>query len=149
MNLRWALILIFFLSGCGFNGETMFEKHVYADVSQVTLILSGKVQCMHCPMFFEFKASDDVVDKIIKQQALSPVVESFAEVRKLNELVARYAESWPSVDSSGSALVLAVFYSGENYEYEPAFRVLMRENGKIYFITSGFFNKEHYYKDNA
>jgi hypothetical protein len=127
----------------------MFSRHVYDGNEVVELLGSGKVQCMHCPMFFKFIASEEAVEEIISSTGMQPVLKQAERVDDLNRLISRDSEWWVPVGNFSPDRVIGVSYEGEDYHYESAFRILIQKGDTIYYITSGHFNPEHYSKDNA
>ena len=141
------LLLFLMLSGCGdFNAEAMFKSHgISVKQEEIHNLRGGKVSCLHCPMYFMFDTKPELVEKFISEHQLQQVRTLSPEIREIVSLVEREASWWQLGNPTTQDKVYWIHFSPKQPELESAFRLLVVQNMKTFFVTSGHFNPADYH----
>lgn len=141
-----VLVLLALLGGCGdFDTETMFNLHVVSPAAiEIQKLRGGKVSCLHCPMYFAFEGNQMLIQRIILAHRLQEVTTLSEDIRQVEELVKREAPWWEMPNPAGQDKVYWIQYEPKHAGYDMAFRLLMVRGNRLFFITSGFFNRADY-----
>lgn len=134
------------LGACGgFDTERMFSAHV-ASVPRdsVHALKGGKVNCLHCPMYFSFDSDSNLTTKIVSEHKLKEIHKPTEKILQIERLVKREAHWWQMAAPDEQDRIYWVEYEPKHPALESAFRLLVVKNKKTYFITSGHFNHEQY-----
>ena len=128
----------------------MFAAHVtIAPSGSVTNLRAGKVSCLHCPMYFAFDMTPNLIESIIATHQLKKLTSVPQAVRELEALVQKDAPWWQLADLKAHDKIYWVSYTAKQHELEPAFRLLVLKKNRAFFITSGYFNNDYYVLDTA
>lgn len=141
-----ACVFAILLSSCGeFDTEGMFNRHVIASrPGDVRALRGGKVSCMHCPMYFAFDADQRLVSKIVSAHHLQQVVGLLEDIQQIEDIVKRDASWWALATPEKGDKVYWIQYKPKQAESDPAFRLLVVRGEKLFFITSGHFDRANF-----
>lgn len=142
-NLFLILSLFALLIGCGdFDAETNFNTQaISVKHNEIRNLRGGKVSCLHCPMYFMFDADPALIAKLISEHQLQQVGTLSSDMRDIEDLVKKDASWWQLEKPEPQDKVYWIHYSPKRPELESAFRLLVIQNTKAFFITSGNFNR--------
>ncbi len=140
-----ALLSIFVFAAVWLLNESpgrAFERLVYPDRSVAQSLRFGQASCMHCPRYFRFDASPDVIHQIIVQREL----ESVAVMPEFMEqtIVLFDEDWWIDLATLARAKKYWVFY--EHVDGESRMRLALVDGSTIYFASTGFPEVERYRK---
>lgn len=126
----------------------MFKRHVVSGIDFDTAkVSSGKVGCMHCPMYFRFISSTEINRKIIQSHGLVETQMRPEVVSDLNRVIVTEVNWWDLDPMSQNAKVYLANYTPKDPSNEKEFRIMITKGKITYFITTGYFNKAHYERE--
>ena len=64
------------------GSSILFERQVYPDWTVAHGLKTGQASCMHCPWYYRFDTSPEVIQQIIVQRAQQRVRLAFSSVGK-------------------------------------------------------------------
>ena len=142
-----TLALVLTLSGCSdFNAKAMFESHgVAVKPEEIRNLRGGKVSCLRCPMYFMFDTKPELVEKFIAEHQLQQVRTLSPEMREIASVVEREASWWQLGNPTAQDKVYWIHFSPKRPELDSAFRLLVVQDMKTFFVTSGHFNPDDYH----
>lgn len=134
------------LNGCGeFDEYANFNSNaIPVKRDEIHNLRGGKVSCMHCPLYFMFDAEPALIEKLVAEHRLQQLRVRSPEIREIEELVQREANWWQLGRPGEQDKVYWVRYISKRPEDESAFRLLVVQNAKAFFITSGNFDRAAY-----
>ena len=109
----------------------------------ITEIQGGKVECMHCPMFFRFNGGLNVRRAIVDEYELTEVREYPDIVIQLDNIIREQVEWWDlDIASTNSKIYWAYYESNDGSTFR--LKILIANENANYVITDGFFREENY-----
>jgi hypothetical protein len=138
----FAVAILF--GSCGFSDETHFKNHVIDEAKSIKELKYGSAPCMHCPMYFRFEATSDVIAKLIAKHELNEI-ESVPEL--MQQVISLLdAKWWIDKQSLLSTKKYWIEYEPKSFADEPRMRLMLVRGGTVYFATTGYFDKSKYRK---
>jgi hypothetical protein len=150
MRFCWIILLSISVFACSGDAGNLFSSNVVEPTAgEVKNLKAGKIDCLHCPMYFSFDATPPLVERIIVTHELKQLVSLTPAGKQVERLVRTKANWWQSATVPSKDQIYWVHYSARSPALESAFRLLVIKNGRAFFITSGHFSRENYVEDNA
>ncbi|MBL0124812.1 MAG: hypothetical protein IPP88_19540 [Betaproteobacteria bacterium] len=113
----------------------VFERQVYPDRAVAQGLKVGQASCMHCPMYYRFDTSHEVIQQILSRRELESVA---AMPEYMEQTIALFDEGW-WIDSA----ILA--RARKNWVlYKPVgggesqMRLALVDGTTVYFASTGF-----------
>ncbi len=140
------LLLLLPLSACfEFNAEQMFQQHALPQAAPYLTQLQGEQlkACLQCPIYFKFHAPPEIIQQIIRHQQLAKAPRTPAFIPVINHDIHQQSDWWPNRESVQDTVYWRYLEPkiGGN---EPAYRILMQQQGHWFFISSGPFHRDYY-----
>jgi hypothetical protein len=139
MRLRLTLFMVSLLTACT-PASSLFPGHVY-DGAGAELVHAERAHCMHCPAYFEFRATQNVVEAIVAHHELVPI-RSLPECLAAADTLGKRNLQWWKLPANVE--IYGVCYTPIEDGYETQFRMLARAGNTAYFMTSLGFQPKHY-----
>jgi len=130
--------------------EELFNRFVYeGSLKEIKNLESGRVSCMHCPLFFKFEADSDskINNAIISKYGLEEVNEYPKKVASLNIRINKQVNWWGLVNKKTNERIYWVHYLPKTTKYEPKIKVLIVKDNNSFIITNGYFDSKYYEKE--
>lgn len=146
-SLLWVagILLVLGLAIAGLQhveANKLFERQVYADRAAAQDLKTGQASCMHCPMYYRFNTSPDVIQKIVVQRELEAVV---AMPEFMEQTISLFKEDW-WIDAATLARSKKYWVRYESVGGESRMRLALIDKNTVYFASTGFPEVEKYRK---
>ncbi|THB66845.1 MAG: hypothetical protein D6B27_05820 [Gammaproteobacteria bacterium] len=138
-------VLILFVSEGHADSDLidLFDSHVLDGYgNQVKNIKYGQVSCMHCPLFYSFDSSANVIDRIVISHKMKSIDYIPNEIVRLNSQIRKQVNWWSSSVDFKNMNKYAVSYLLKGSESRLIFTWMAVDDQKVYYIVSGFPSKK-------
>jgi hypothetical protein len=138
-------MLVATLAAC-VDAEDVFTRFVHERKQDIHNLKSGRVSCMHCPWYFRFETSDEVIAELLRKHELEKVDRFPQHIEML--LTLNIEDDW-WLDASELPNVPKYFVEYRpkaNLPGEAHIRLAMLKGRTVYWMTNGYFEREKYEK---
>jgi hypothetical protein len=142
----WLLVMFLAtLAACG-GADIVFTKFVHERKQDIHHLQSGRVSCMHCPWYFRFETSDDVIAELLRKHELERV-DRFPQHVEMLITLSIEDDWWLDARELPSVPKYFVEYRPKpNMPGESRIRLAMLKGRTVYWMTDGNFERQNYEK---